>query len=567
MAPSDNSFSPQQELDGFPERLGTAPAKSLGTWSVVSRRRQPVTMIPTKVQVDPRASKRSLLTLSAFAFVLIFQLFVSLPAMDAPGIILDEGAVLYYPELIAKGLVPQQDFESMYPPGNLWFLSSVYTVFGTSIQVERTCGLLYQIALVSAFFVLLSRWSLTIAVSGSILCIFSLLPINLVAFAWTGASALALWALVAVSARGRPEFRGGLAGALAALALSWRADLAPALILSLAGYCIFARWKIRPILWLVGSAMIALLPLLSHIIAVSPNTFLSNIFLKPVLLCNPARKLPLDFSRALVGQLYTLLGISTGLALLAGWRVYRSSTDKNPTLLAAGLLCLGAFPQALQRPDVIHLSFLTPLALPLLAVSASVIISRHMLSPILSVLSVFLLVPQSTGALRERLTGKSYPAGSIFTLHSGERTFPVANPVYAKASQDVITRLTEISKPGETLFVGLNDMRFAIGNDLFLYHMLPWLSPGSYYIELNPLSANRTGSGLEKQVAETDWLVLSNLWSAFLEPNASTVAGPSEPNEVVRDRFDLVFSKPPFEIYRRRSLVTHASPVPMRTEP
>ena len=495
--------------------------------------------------------------LVAFALVLAFQFMATLPALQAPGMSMDEGMLLYYPELLTKGLLPQRDFESMYPPGNIWLLSAAYSVFGTTVQVERTCGLLYQIALVAAFFVLLSRWSLPIAVAGCALCIIALLPLHLVAFAWVGGSALALWAIVAIAGRGRTEWRGALAGGLAGLAMTYRADLAPALILALSAYCILARWNRRAVLWLLGSASVALLPMLAHALVVSPAVFFDNIFTKPVLTCSPARVLPLDFSRSFIGQLYSLLLISTGLAILAGWRVYRTMSTRDPALLAAGLLSLGALPQALTRSDFVHLSFVTPLAFPLLAIAASVLISRHKLTPALTVASVLVLLPQTAKVLRDRLLGTGFPTGSVFVVRSGERTFPVSGLQYAIASQDVISRLTELSRPGETLFVGPDDLRYAFANDVFLYHMFPWLSPRSYYLEMNPLSANRTGSGLAEQVAGSDWLVLSSLWNQSNEPNQSQISGPTAPNEVVSSGFDLVFSKPPFRIFKR-----HASTAP-----
>ena len=519
-------------------------------------------MNSSEARTNPLLPRRPIAILSAFALVLLLQLFATLPAMEFPGTLMDEGMLLYYPELLGKGLIPQRDFESMYPPGNIWFLAGAYSLFGTSVQTERLCALLFQIALTSGFFVLLSRWSLKVAVAGGILCLCALLPLNLVAFAWVGGSAFALWAVVAISARGRPETRGALAGGLAALALTWRVDLAPAVILSLAGYCILARWKMRPVLWLMGTAAVVLLPLLAHVLKVSPSAFINGVFLKPVLTCSHGRTLPLDFSRALIGQLYTLLLISTGLALFAGWRAHRTAGIGNPALIAAGLLSLGALPQALMRPDITHLSFVTPLALPLLAVALSILFSHHKLTPALAVVSVFLLLPQTAEMLRTRLAGQSSPAGSVFTLHSGDRSFPVANMFYAKASQEVLTHLSKASNPGETLFIGPNDLRFAMGNDLFLYHLLPWLNPCSYYLEMNPLSPNLPGSGLAEQVAQSDWLILSSYWSTLREPNASQIPGPATPNEVVRERFDLVFSHYPFEIYKRRGLVGRISHSP-----
>ena len=501
-------------------------------------------------------AKRPVVTFAAFAIVLLFQLFAALPAMKAPGTLMDEGILLTYPELLTKGSIPHRDYESMYPPGSIWLLSGAYAVCGTDIEVERAVGLLYQIALASAFVALLLRWSASVAVAGGVLCVIALLPLNLVAFAWVGASAFAVWSLVAISSSLRTELRASLAGALAAMALTFRVDLAPAVLLSLGAYCLLARWRVRELRWMIGAAGVAFIPLLVHIALVSPTVFFASVFSKPVLTCSRGRTLPLDFSRAFVGQLYAVLLVSIGLAILAGWRAYRSQRVGGLALFVTGMFSLGALPQALMRSDITHLSFITPLALPLVAASACILFGSRLFAPLMAVASVCALLPQSTMMLKQRLTSRSFPKDEVFVLHSGDRMFPVGNVIYAKASQDVIKRITELSKPGETLFVGPSDLRFAMGNDLFLYHMLPWLKPHTYFLEMNPLSANKTGSRLADDVASCDWLILNSVWNSIAEPNASRVAGPAAPNDVVTQQFDMVCEKAPFFIYKHRGLVT-----------
>ena len=58
-----------------------------------------------------------------------------------PVIPMEEGSVLVYPERVLDGAIPNKDFETMYGPGNLWFLAGVYKMFGTTVVVERTVGL------------------------------------------------------------------------------------------------------------------------------------------------------------------------------------------------------------------------------------------------------------------------------------------------------------------------------------------------------------------------------------------------------------------------------------------
>ena len=77
-----------------------------------------------------------------------------------PVIPMEEGSVLVYPERVLAGGIPNKDFETMYGPGNLWFLAGVYRVFGITVGVERTVGLLYRLALVLALFVIGRRYGL-----------------------------------------------------------------------------------------------------------------------------------------------------------------------------------------------------------------------------------------------------------------------------------------------------------------------------------------------------------------------------------------------------------------------
>ena len=45
------------------------------------------------------------------------------PSFERAGLQMDEGALLVYPELIARGQVPYRDFETFYGPANSWAIS------------------------------------------------------------------------------------------------------------------------------------------------------------------------------------------------------------------------------------------------------------------------------------------------------------------------------------------------------------------------------------------------------------------------------------------------------------
>lgn len=64
--------------------------------------------------------------------------------------------------------------------------------------------------------------------------------------------------------------------------------------------------------------------------------------------------------------------------------------------------------------------------------------------------------------------------------------------------------------------------------------------PATYYIEMDPGLADTEGSSLASDVESAEWLVLTNFWTGWYEPNASVEFGSNAPNRVVADQFCLV---------------------------
>src|SRR3984893_13982158 len=100
-----------------------------------------------------------------FVFTLLAALVVVAlwPAFQSPGMPMDEGIALVYPEMFLKRHLPYRDFETIYAPGNLAILSTVYSVFGTNIFVERAVGLIYRLVILLAIFGIAQRWGTLIA--------------------------------------------------------------------------------------------------------------------------------------------------------------------------------------------------------------------------------------------------------------------------------------------------------------------------------------------------------------------------------------------------------------------
>jgi hypothetical protein len=145
---------------------------------------------------------------------------------------MEEGFMLYFPELLRRGEVPNVDFLHLYGPGSLQVLMVWYEILGNTLAAERTFGLLQHLGIIFGLFALARAWGRLAATIVAAFSVFYVMtPIALTAMAWNGALALVLWCGVAVL-RGlhlddaRRQSRCWVAaGVLAGLALTFRPDL------------------------------------------------------------------------------------------------------------------------------------------------------------------------------------------------------------------------------------------------------------------------------------------------------------------------------------------------------
>jgi len=107
-------------------------------------------------------------------------------------------------------------------------------------------------------------------------------------------------------------------------------------------------------------------------------------------------------------------------------------------------------------------------------------------------------------------------------------------------SQAAIDDLSRLAQPGDRLLVGPADLSRTIYSDAIFYSLFPELTPATSYIEMDPGLADQAGSSLAADVAGADWLLLTNFWTGWYEPNASSDFGSDAPNQVVADQFCLV---------------------------
>jgi hypothetical protein len=529
---------------------------------------------------------------AALVLGLLFLLLAFSTAFQSAGAPMDEGTLLVYPEMIQRGAIPYRDFETFYGPANPYLLAAVYTLFGTNIEIERTVGLLYRVVILIAIFGITRRWGTAIATTCMVVSGLLMLPLGIVAFAWFGALACALcfvWAMAQPERRSRC-LAGGL---LAGLALTFRADVGPAVILA-------ALVLIKPLsqsqrLRFALGATIGLIPFAVVAVIAGPEQTFNNIFLYPVVLSGPGRRIPLFSASPEWARMFLALVLAAVANIIAGILAVRTRPTgrREKLLLTLAVLGAGVMPQAWQRLDASHVLFLAFLVIGILPISVFFIASRLSRISKSSASLPFTMLPSNTAAatvdmmplkgenrkalwltfastaivlailfvstpslwqdiasgFREAL--QSSRVSSVF-LERGSRSFPVGGPNRVVTIGRMVDDIGRASKPGERLFVGPGDLRRTNYCDTFIYHFLPKLHPATYFLEMNPLSANRAGSRLASDVMSADWLVLNHEWDFSTEQNRSVEYGSPEAANVVKDHFQFISQYGSFGVFRRK---------------
>ena len=257
----------------------------------------------------------------AMAIGLLFLLVPFSARFQHNGGPMDEGTLLVYPEMVQRGAIPYRDFETFYGPANPYLLAGIYAIFGTNIGVERTAGLLYRIAILVALFGLARRWGTPIAAGCMLLTGFLLLPLGVAAFAWIGAMVCALFFVWAMAA---PEknWRCLAGGLLAGLALSFRADLGPALLIATWAllYSLTASQRLR---FALGAA-VGLAPYPALLLLSGSEQMFNNLFLYPVILSGPARRLPLFSAEPYVVRMFFALILAAAANIVVWFLAVRA---------------------------------------------------------------------------------------------------------------------------------------------------------------------------------------------------------------------------------------------------
>jgi hypothetical protein len=494
---------------------------------------------------------------------------------------MEEGFMLYFPELVRGGDVPNVDFLHLYGPGSLHVLMLWYEVFGNSLAAERTFGLLQHVAIIFGLFALARAWGrLAATIVASLSVFYVMTPIALTAMAWNGGLALTLWSAV-FALRGlrledqRRRRRAWLvAGVLAGLALSYRPDLVIALALVFG----WLLWR-RRAMWspvAIGAA-VGLLPMWIHLAMAGPVAAVDGMFVDPVFRLRDGRELPrppswsridgalqaiaeeippwwrvphMRTSHALFLWFFAMLA-GTALLLIYALVVRRRPggvSGRSTVMLAVALISLGILPQALQRPDSTHLTWVTCVSWPfaIVAIADALRGWRPRIRWRAALATGTAVALAATFTFTALFTFRYYllhtRAGlgqvpSAFPVERDGRRFYFGDFEAASALRAAIADLEEMSTPGERLLVGPSDLRRTWYSDTAVYWMFPDLDPATYFLEMDPGLANTEDSGLAEDVASADWVLLTGFWDGWYEPNASIEYGSDAPNQVLRDQF------------------------------
>jgi hypothetical protein len=512
--------------------------------------------------VRDRSWKRSQRTFLVGSLVLVLLLLPLIPSFERGASPMDEGSLLLYPELIQHGKIPYRDFETFYGPANIYFLAATYCLFGANISMERGVGFLYRTLALLLIFALVSRWNAAVAAACTALAGWILLLSQLAAYSWFGGVACALGSFLLLA---NPNWnaRAFLGGLLGGAALLYRVDLGPAVIVStLPLFRLISRPQRSR--YLAGFAA-GLIPLILFACLAGPQQMLNNLFLYPVLYSSPGRHLPIfSVDPDVIGLFFAHL-IASAINLVAsivGIRARRGDVHAH-LLLALALFGAALTPQAMQRLDVIHLTCAAFISLGLLPLSLLVLASRdcaaspNLKSVLLASFGILatieFLAPELTVYFKHEFKAAifSQKDEQLFVQHKG-RVFPFYKRATTIMASRLLDRIEKLSAPGESLFIGPADLRRTNCTDTYLYYMLPQLRPATYFLEMNPFSANRPGSPLAEDVKDADWLVLNRDFDFWNEPNRSREFQSDVPNRMVKEHFEIVGEFGSYLLFHRK---------------
>jgi hypothetical protein len=234
-----------------------------------------------------------------------------------------------------------------------------------------------------------------------------------------------------------------------------------------------------------------------------------------------------------------------------------------------GAFSAGLLPQALQRPDSTHLAWVGAVPFGLLPVGVAEVLRRHrrtslggrrgLIAAATPAVLLFVLVPHFTFSAYADMIAQTFNRHrEVYVMQNKGRSFYYGRRDAAEAVNAMLPVVNAIARPGDRLFVGTGNLRKTPYSEAFLYYLLPQTRPGTRYIEMDPMVANREDSGLADDLASSDIVILSSIRDDWNEPNASLEDGSIQSVQVLERQFCLVgswgkglFGRGLYELYQR----------------
>jgi hypothetical protein len=456
----------------------------------------------------------------------------------------DEAAMLVYPDLILRGHQLYVDIATLYGPGNFYLLAGAFALFGRTVLVERIVGMGYHFVLISCCYLIGARVSWVVGLASATFALIVLIFFPVAgAYSMFGALALALTALFLANKSCRSggadsQRRWALyAGVLTGVSYWFRLDVGAIVTLAVP-IALDPRGGLRLRSFAIGGAF-AIVALLAFALLVGPSTVFDSMVIDGFRTA-PGRVLPIEMSAEFV-----ILAVCIVIDVVSSFIVYRLRVDNDMVWLtrAIAVFCVGMLPAILQRADIWHYAYVGTAIMGLTIVSAGIASWRtrwEVRTPggmialaalatlfVVSVAFVQRFLASDTDVVKITLNGRSIDLS--FSYLGGD----------PGNLMGLLEEVNRVARPGEKLFVGPTDLRFTNYNDMFIYFLLPQLEPVTRYLEMDPGIANRSGSGLAEQVDLADWVVLTNRYETFREPNAASIPGSPGANEEIRRHFCL----------------------------
>ena len=475
------------------------------------------------------------------------------------GNLYDEGFLLTFADRVSRGAVVHRDFYSNYGPGGPWLLGGLFRLFGPHVWTERVLGGAARLLLAMALFAAGSRVGVAYGAAAFLICTVWGVVLGPAAYAWVLGVALVTAGVVLGASPGARQGRAwpAVAGLLVGLAALFRVELLAVGLVAATPALVQGRSRFGParerapfrLAWF-GGLLAGLLPLAVHVAVAGPRVVFDNLVIYPVLLAGPARHLPIPPTepRALAFFLMAT-GAAAAAAVVAFLALRRRFENPSDLVVASvALLSLALSPEVLQRLDIDHLSLVAMVsvsALPIYvgyryASSAAWHPGRRSLTAVCALL----VLPVVFAGVR---------VAPAYEVRSHGREFYFASAAMADATRAAIADLDRLGRPGRRLIVAPADLYRSPLDDADIYWLLPQLDPGTYFIQFDPGVTNRAGSDLDREIAASSLLVLTQYDADFPDSYVPSNPAGAAPSAAVRANFCEVAQHPPYTILSRCS--------------